>query len=139
MPPLRATFVAAAAEIAAGAVDRGLEIFVDAVEGAGTWRLLPAATKQELRDNATTLIGQIDEQRQPYARESAEAIVTPTLLIEGGRTKPASARNVRVLGSHIRGARRVTIPNATHTMFRQDPVAFSNAVLSFIRNIGAVS
>jgi pimeloyl-ACP methyl ester carboxylesterase len=55
-PPMRATAVAAAAKIAAGDVDGGLAGFIDAVDGEGAWRTLPAHEKQELRDNANTLL-----------------------------------------------------------------------------------
>ena len=60
-PPMRATSVAAAAKIAAGDVDGRLAGFIDAVDGEGAWRALPAYEKQELRDNANTLLGQVHE------------------------------------------------------------------------------
>src|SRR6478736_5068064 len=56
--PLLARFTASAEKIAAGDVDGGLAVFVDTLEGAGTWPRLPAMVKQNLRDNAYTLIGQ---------------------------------------------------------------------------------
>ena len=57
--PLLARFTASAEKIAAGDVDGGLAVFVDTLEGPGTWPRLPAMVKQNLRDNATTLIGQL--------------------------------------------------------------------------------
>src|SRR5579862_7536250 len=56
--PLAARVAAAAGLIAAGDVEGGLKLFFEAVEGPGKWSRLPAMPKQQLRDNATTLIGQ---------------------------------------------------------------------------------
>ena len=42
----------AAAKITAGDIDGGLKIFFDGIEGDGAWARLPAAPKQQLRDNA---------------------------------------------------------------------------------------
>src|SRR6202000_418148 len=81
--PLRAPFTISAGKIATGDVEGGLEHFVDTLEGAGHWQRLPELMKQGLRDNATTLIGQIRENRPPFSRADAEAIKMPTLFIGG--------------------------------------------------------
>jgi pimeloyl-ACP methyl ester carboxylesterase len=132
LPPLRGHVAAAAEKIAAGDIEGGLSYFLDAVEGAGTWRALPAAAKQELRDNARTLLGQRDERRQPYSRADAEAIRAPTLLVGGADTKGSLPIILRALADHIPGARVATIPRATHPMFEQNPVGFCAAVLDFL-------
>jgi esterase len=130
--PLRHYVAAAAETIAAGDLDGGLKIFLDALEGPQAWPSLPNAGKQQLRDNARTLIGQINEQRQPYAKADAEAIRVPTLLIGGADTPGRNPGILRALAAHIPGAQKVIIPNATHWMFEQDPVRFSGAVLEFL-------
>lgn len=135
LPPLHNTFVAARDRIAAGDIDGGLEIFIDAIDGQGVWRRLTPAIRQELRDNASTLQGQVNEQRKPYTLADTQAIRTPTLLIAGARTKPASARNVRVLATNISGTRRVTIPDATHMMFGQQPQLCAAAIAGFVENV----
>jgi esterase len=66
-----AWFAAAAKQVAAGDIDGGLMIFFDAIDGEGAWARLPAAPRQQLRDNASTLIGQLGENRQPYTRDAA--------------------------------------------------------------------
>ena len=63
-----ARFTASAEKVAAGDIDGGLKIFFDGIDGDGAWARLPAAPKQQLRDNAFTLIGQIGENRRPYTR-----------------------------------------------------------------------
>jgi pimeloyl-ACP methyl ester carboxylesterase len=131
-PPMRASTVAAAEKIAAGDIDGALAHFIDAIDGQGAWRALPAYDKQELRDNAFTLLGQPNEQRQPFRREEAEAIRVPTLLVGGARTRGHLPITLRALAAHIPGARVEMIPNATHFMFGQDPVRFCAAVLAFL-------
>lgn len=132
LPPLRANFVAAAEKVAAGDIDGGLESNIDSIEGPGGWRLLSAAAKQELRDNAFTLLGQINEARAPYSRADAESIRVPTLLVGGALTKGSLPVILRALAAHIPGAKVATIPRATHAMFEQNPPAFCEAVLGFL-------
>lgn len=77
--------------IRAGDIDAALALFVDGIDGDGAWARLPAAARQQLRDNIHTLLGQIGENRKPFGRSEAESIRTPTLLIGGGDTKGALA------------------------------------------------
>src|SRR6202165_2673298 len=78
---LAARIAAAADKIAAGDVEGGLTLFFDAIEGPGAWTWLPATPKQQLRDNAFTLLGQTRDQRSPFSRADAEGIKTPTLFL----------------------------------------------------------
>ena len=107
-------------------------LFFDMIDGDGAWKRLPAAAKQQLRDNAFTLIGQVDENRKPFARSEAESIRTPTLLIGGGDTKGSLAPIWRVLAQHIPGARTAVIPGARHWIFDQAPQEFSDTVMEFL-------
>lgn len=131
-PPLRAHVAAAAEKLASGDIDGGLAFFWDAIEGEGAWLRLTAAAKQGLRDNAFTLLGQINEARQPYSRAAAESIRVPTLFIGGQDTTGSLSRVLPALAAHVRGARVAMIPQATHMMFEDDPVRFSGAVLDFL-------
>ena len=131
--PSRSNRVAAAAErIATGDVEGALELFIDGMGGKGAWAHLAASTKQEYRDNARTLLGQINEQRQPFTRAQAESIAVPTLFIGGERTGGALPVVLRTLAQAVRGSKTVMIPNASHHMIRQDPVRTSAAVLKFL-------
>ncbi|MEZ5816023.1 MAG: alpha/beta hydrolase [Hyphomicrobiaceae bacterium] len=126
------SIVEAARLIAAGEIDKGLEHFVDRIYGAGAWAKRPAAAKQMRRDNAHTLIGQINEDRRPFARSEAEAIRTPTLLIGGELTRGMLPIVIKALAGAIPGAECATIANASHSMFEQAPVRFSEIVLAFL-------
>jgi len=115
-----------------GDIDGALEMIVDMIDGDGAWKRLPAAAKQQLRDNAFTLIGQVGENRKPFARSAAESIRTPTLLIGGGDTPGSLSTTWRVLARHIPGAKTAVIPGARHWIFDQAPQEFSKAVLEFL-------
>ena len=95
-------------------------------------KTLPEADKQLRRDNAFTLLAQSNEQRRPFARSEAESISIPTLIVAGANTHGALPIIARVLAEHIQGADFVSIADATHVMFAQQPVAFSEAVLAFL-------
>jgi pimeloyl-ACP methyl ester carboxylesterase len=130
--PLGARIATAAGRIAAGDVEGGLTFFFDAIEGPGAWARLPAATKQQLRDNAFTLIGQARDRRPPFSKADAEAIEMPTLFIGGARTKGTLPQVLHGLAAHVRNSRTVMIPNTTHPMFEQAPQKFCEVVLEFL-------
>jgi esterase len=132
LPSRRSRVNAVAEKIAAGEIDAGLALFIDGTNGPGAWQLLPPAARQRLRDNARTLLGQVNEGRRPYARTEAEAIRVPTLLIGGEQTPGLLPVVLKALAAHIPGARVAIIPNTTHRMFDQDPVRFSAIVLEFL-------
>jgi pimeloyl-ACP methyl ester carboxylesterase len=125
-------FTASAEKVAAGDIDGGLKIFFDTIEGEGAWGRLPAAPKQQLRDNAFTLIGQVGENRQPYTRAQAQSIRTPTLFIGGADTKGALPAVLRALSAQVPDARTAMIPGARHWMFEQAPQPFCEIVLAFL-------
>jgi pimeloyl-ACP methyl ester carboxylesterase len=130
--PFGPKFAAAAEKIAAGDVDGGMELFLDAIEGPGAWRRLPAAPKQLLRDNAFTLLGQVRDKRPPFSKADAEAIKTPTLFIGGANTKGALPHVLHTLAAHVPGAKTVMIPATTHPMFEQAPQKYCEIVLEFL-------
>lgn len=130
--PLAARIAASAEVIARGDIDGGLEIFMDALEGPGAWKRLPANPKQQLRDNATTLIGQMRDARPLFSRADAELIKMPTLFIGGANTKGTPPKVLHALASNVRGSRTEMIPGATHTMFVQAPQKFCEIVLAFL-------
>ena len=122
----------AAERIRRGEIDEGLQATIDVLAGQGGWDRTPEPARQMLRDNAATLLGQLKEQRAPFARADAEAIKAPTLLIAGEQS-PASFHHVLDgLGSALRDSRRVVIPNASHSSNVDNPRAFEREVLAFL-------
>jgi pimeloyl-ACP methyl ester carboxylesterase len=130
--PLAARIAAAAEVIAKGDVDSGLEGFMDALEGPGSWKRMTAAAKQELRDNAHTLLGQARDNRPPFSKADAEAIKTPTLFIGGANSKGALPQVLHTLAAHVKGSKTAMIPGTTHPMFEQAPQKFCKIVLEFL-------
>ncbi len=125
-------FAAAAKKIAADDIEGGVALFVDGIEGPGAWAKLPEARRQPLRDNARTLLGQINENRRPYSLADAQSIRTPTLFIGGEMSGGNIPLVLRALSKNVKGAKVVTIPGATHPMYEQNPAAFAKAVLDFL-------
>ncbi len=130
--PLAARIAASADIIAKGDIDGGLELFMDALEGPGAWKRLPAMPKQLLRDNAITLVGQTRDQRPPFSRTDTEAIRTPTLFIGGGRTRGMLPLVLNTLAANVKGSRTEMIDGATHPMFEQQPQKYCEIVLDFL-------
>jgi pimeloyl-ACP methyl ester carboxylesterase len=128
---MRARTVAAADRIKAGDVEGGLEGFIDGIDGPGAWQRKYAVERQRMRDNAFTLIGQINEQRRLFSRADAAAIRTPTLFICGSKTQGSLPMVLRALAAHVRASKTVLL-DTTHSMMDQDPAGFARAVLDFI-------
>jgi pimeloyl-ACP methyl ester carboxylesterase len=130
--PLAARIAASAEIIAKGDIDGGLALFIDALEGPGAWKRMPAAPKQLLRDNATTLIGQTRDKRPAFSKADAESIKVPTLFIGGANTRGALPQVLRALAEHVPDARIEMIPGTTHPMFEQAPQRYCEVVLDFL-------
>jgi pimeloyl-ACP methyl ester carboxylesterase len=125
-------FAASAEKISTGDIEVGMKFLFDTVEGDGAWARLPEAPRQQLRDNAFTLVGQVRDRRPPYSRLDAEQIRMPTLFIGGTDTKGLLPRVLHALAAHVPDARKVMIPNTSHWMFEQAPQQFSKIVLDFL-------
>ena len=122
----------AAEKIAAGDVDGGLRLFREGIDGPGAWEMLSEDQKQSRRDNAMTLVAQVNEGRQPYTRAEAEAISVPTLLVMGANTPGVLPVTARAMAATIPGAQLFVVPNAKHGMFAAQPPIFCEAVLKFL-------
>jgi len=129
---LTGRFAAAAERITAGDIDGGMQFFFDAVEGDGAWARLPEVLRQQLRDNAFTLVGQIRDRRPPYSKADAESIRMPTLFVGGADTKGLLPLVLHALAAHVPGARKAMIPDTSHWMFDQAPQQFCKIVLEFL-------
>ena len=131
-PALRRSALAVAAGmITDGNVEGGLELFVDAVDGVGAWRNHTEASRQTFRDNAFTLVGQVNDQRKPYCLADAKGIRAPTLFLGGEQTGGSLKTVLRALATHVPNAKVEIIPGAKHLMFVHDPARFSNAIIDF--------
>jgi esterase len=132
-PSPRASRIAeCAGKISGGDIDGALMMFVDMIDGDGAWARLPATPRQQLRDNAYTLIGQVGENRAPFTRAEAESIRTPTLFVGGVDTRGSLPAVLRALAEHVSHSRTAMIPGVRHWMFEQAPQKFCEIVLAFL-------
>jgi esterase len=125
-------FAKAAALIGEGKIEEGLTVVAEHTGGPGAWEKRSEARKEVNRANARTLLGQINEQRKPYARAEAQGIATPTLLIGGAQSQPQFGRILDALEPVIPNATRVTIARAAHSVQADNPADFNAAVLAFL-------
>jgi len=128
--PMAQPIAAAAEQIAKGDIDGGLEIFLTALHVP--WKRMPAAAKQLLRDNATTLIGDARDMRIPFSKSDAESILTPTLFIGGAATRGLLPKVLHALAAHVAGSQTEMIAGATHAMFEQAPQRYSEIVTEYL-------
>lgn len=130
--PLALAMPSVLTSIRSGDIDGALKAFVDAIDGDGAWTRVPAAAKQQLRDNIFTLLGQANENRKPFTKTQAESIRTPTLFVGGGDTTGSLATVHRVLAQHVANSQTVMIDGAKHWMFDEAPQRYCAAVMAFL-------
>jgi pimeloyl-ACP methyl ester carboxylesterase len=130
--PLAVRIAAAAGKVGAGDVEGGLMLFFDQIEGTGAWTRLAAASKQQLRDNAFTLLGQTRDKRPPFSRADAQSIGMPTLFVGGADTGGMLPEVLRTLAAHVANSRTAMISGTSHWMFDQAPQKFCEIVLEFL-------
>jgi pimeloyl-ACP methyl ester carboxylesterase len=132
-PPSILTRMAEYSErVRGGDIEGTLQNFVDGIDGEGSWARLPAAAKQQLRDNISTLIGQVHEDRKPFLKADAERIRTPTLFIGGADTKGSLAVVHRALAQNVAGSKTALIDGSKHWMFEQAPEDYCQVVMDFL-------
>ena len=85
-------------------------------------------------DSTWEIIGSIPGVSPPMTNKvgTDRALSVPTLFVIGGDTPGMLPIISQVLSAHVPNAKKVVIPGAGHSMFRQQPKAFCNAVLSFL-------
>ena len=130
--PLSVAMPVVLQNIRGGDIDGALKMFVDAIDGDGAWKRVPAAARQQLRDNIFTLLGQANEGRKPFTKAQAESIRTPTLFIGGANTTGSLATVHRVLAQHFASSQTAMIDGAKHWMFDDSPQQFCEAVTKFL-------
>jgi pimeloyl-ACP methyl ester carboxylesterase len=115
-----------------GDIDGGLEIFADAVGGPGSWKNFAETQRQMFRDNAWTIKGTEQEQRRAVSCQELGALGMPVLLVGGERSPARYGEILSVIEPCLKRRERVTIPNASHGMYRMNPSAFNASVAQFI-------
>jgi pimeloyl-ACP methyl ester carboxylesterase len=118
--------------IESGAIDAGLELFVDSVSMPGFWRKSPSSFRTMALDNAATLPKQFRDPLPPYTRVAAREVKCRTLLIEGEKSPRIYRNNVEQLREWIEYADKQTIARASHGMNVANPGAFNRVIQAFL-------
>lgn len=133
LPPATNVLRAKVADlIESGAIDAGLELFVDSVSMPGFWRKSPASFRTMAIDNAATLPKQLRDPLPAYSREAARDVQCRTLLIEGEKSPRMFRNNVDKLADWIDYADKQTIEGASHGMNVAKPGVFNRLVHAFV-------
>lgn len=116
-----------------GDVDAGLALFVDAVNGEGTWRQMVRWFREMVHDNAATLGPQSHEQRYLVDLPALSTQLHCPVLFMGGQHSPTRyAECIQQLLQFFPHAYEVTIAHAAHGMNLANPKAFNQSLLRFL-------
>ena len=122
-----------AAKLGVQPLDVVLGEFVDAVNGAGTWRRTVPWFKDMVRGNAWTLVPQMKEVNLAVDLQLvAEALTRPVLLIGGEQSPPRYGSRIDILERALTCARRVVVPRAAHGMNLANAPYFNEALRQFL-------
>ncbi|CAB3795113.1 alpha/beta fold hydrolase [Paraburkholderia caffeinilytica] len=133
LPPATNVLRAKVADlIESGAIDAGLELFVDSVSMPGFWRKSPAGFRTMAIDNAATLPKQFRDPLPAYSRDAARDVQCRTLLIEGEKSPRMFRNNVDKLADWVDHAEKQTIAGASHGMNVAKPGVFNRLVHAFV-------
>ncbi|MDR6407377.1 alpha/beta fold hydrolase [Paraburkholderia terricola] len=133
LPPATNVLRAKVADlIESGAIDAGLELFVDSVSMPGFWRKSPASFRTMAIDNAATLPKQFRDPLPAYSHDAARDVKCRTLLIEGEKSPRMFRNNVEKLADWIDYADKQTIAGASHGMNVAKPAVFNRLVHAFV-------
>ncbi len=131
-PPMPSVHADIAQMLRQGRLEDAMAGFVDAVNGAGTWRQMTSWFKTMVKDNAYTLLSQVREMNLAVRLEQAAALRCPVHLIGGANSPPRYGSRLDLLEDAMADHTRTTIPLASHGMNLANPKAFNGAVLNFL-------
>jgi pimeloyl-ACP methyl ester carboxylesterase len=118
--------------IGSGAIDAGLEMFVDSVSMPGIWKKSPSGFRTMAIDNAATLPKQFRDPLPAYTRAAAGEVACRTLLIAGQKSPRMYRDNVEKLAGWMTHVDKRTIAGASHGMNVTHPAAFNRLLQAFI-------
>jgi pimeloyl-ACP methyl ester carboxylesterase len=115
-----------------GQATKGFFTWVDN-EGPSAFDRQTAAVRQMLLDNARTLPLVLAAPPPPaISCAMLGGVKAPTLVVDGEHTRRFFSLISEVAVRCLPGSRLVTIPQATHLMFVQQPAAFNATLLAFL-------
>lgn len=120
-----------------GDFEGGTKAFVQGVLGVDGYNALPEARKEQMRENQSADVAQmLGVGFPPLTEAEVKRVATPTLLVTGEQSPALLRRHLtRRLLDLLQNVRHVEIRQASHVMHEQNPAAFNEEVLKFLRNI----
>lgn len=118
----------ARALLEAGRDVEAVRTFIDTVSGAGTFARMTESERQVLLDNRMALGMPL----APLACQQVRRLRPPTMLVRGDSSPPFLQAVMQALLACLPQGERVTISNASHGMFLDNPAAFNAVVLQFV-------
>lgn len=115
-----------------GQLEEGLALFIDTVSGPDTWRRMVPWFRKMVRENASTLRGQVSEILRPLPREQLENLGMPLLLIGGALSPSPYPAVVQMLSEWLPSAHKEIIAGSSHGMNLGNPRAFNSAIEQFL-------
>jgi len=134
-PSIRGLRKRAAELIAQGAIDEGLGLFVDSTSRPGFWDRSAEVFKNMARDNAATLIMQLNDPLPLYREAEAQSLKLRTLIVTGERSPAAYKDNAIALARFIPNTTVATIAGASHGMTWTHSQAFNRELLKFAEGL----
>jgi pimeloyl-ACP methyl ester carboxylesterase len=113
----------------AGQDEQALRTFIDATSGAGAFDRMPEADRQRIRDNRMALGLPLSP---PPSCKQVGAVAKPVMIVEGDSSPAFLRALMKGVADCLPSAQRITIPNASHAMFLDNPKAFNTSVIQFI-------
>jgi esterase len=118
--------------IATGDFEKAARIFMDVVNGPGTWEKMPAEGKQTILENIGTAAESVAMGKVSCA--DIQKFNFPVFLLNGER----SPKRYGGMFAAMRQCRPdisapLIVPNGTHFMNRENPEFFNKAVLDFLK------
>ncbi|MGY4400748.1 alpha/beta fold hydrolase [Bradyrhizobium sp. USDA 3315] len=118
-----------------GDVQRGIPMIVDAIGGPGAYERRSDADKKMNLDNVASFQADATTKRpRPvFTCDMAKKITAPTFLSNGERSHPVFHRVIDQLEICLPNRERVEIAASSHTVPWENPDAYDQAVLAFMK------
>jgi pimeloyl-ACP methyl ester carboxylesterase len=120
------------ANLASGENEKAAREWLDSQLGPGAWQKVPDRVKQNLLDNVGTLtdIGE----RGKFSCADIQKLNFPILSLNGEKSPKLFGEYIAAMRQCKPGiAAPIIVPNAGHSMNRENPAFFNNAVLDFLK------
>lgn len=116
---------------ASGRADEAWQAFIDYRNGPGTWKALPAASRERfVKGTARAVAGFRSNLGNPTSIADLRTLAHPTLVMCGEKTSLPDRRVTEILAQTIPGCRYAIIPGADH----MSPLSHPDFIAGAIRN-----